>query len=234
MKWSLFMFIALSLALSACSSGPTVSLVFDDATLDQYENALPFMQQYGFQGTMYVITQKVGTTHEDESLMTWEQIQELHDAGWEIGAHSATHPNLVELSQEELTKELDQSYNDLTFRGYEPVGFAVPYGKYDDRVRNNAAIYFDYVRPSEWGVNNKQNFDIYALKSQWVTNQITILEIQDWIDELGEDDWLIIMFHIIDDDNPKEYATDVVVFEETLAYLDAQNIRVRTIRDVLE
>lgn len=37
--------------------------------------------------------------------MTWDEIGELVEAGWHIGAHTVTHPNLSELSKEDPTGE---------------------------------------------------------------------------------------------------------------------------------
>ena len=71
----------------------------------------PLMEQYGFTGNLFVNTgyfqrcgqPSVGTGQ--SSCATWDQIRELMAAGWTIGAHTHTHPNLSELSLTDPTGE---------------------------------------------------------------------------------------------------------------------------------
>jgi peptidoglycan/xylan/chitin deacetylase (PgdA/CDA1 family) len=42
---------------------------------------------------------------DERQLMTWEELGELRDAGWHIGAHTVSHPNLSQLSLEDPTGE---------------------------------------------------------------------------------------------------------------------------------
>ena len=52
----------------------------------------------------------VGTPHESElACMSWDQLREVADAGWEIGAHTCSHPFLTELGDEELSRELREA-----------------------------------------------------------------------------------------------------------------------------
>ena len=52
----------------------------------------------------------VGTPHEQElACMSWDQLREVADAGWEIGAHTCSHPFLTELSDEDLRRELGEA-----------------------------------------------------------------------------------------------------------------------------
>ena len=55
--------------------------------------------------------------------------------GHEIAVHTLTHPNLTQLSDSEIIRQVEQdrlNLSDLT--GYEVVGMAYPYGTYDSRV----------------------------------------------------------------------------------------------------
>jgi len=62
--------------------------------------------------------------------MTWEEIGELAEAGWHLGAHTVTHPNFSQLSQEDptgakLRQELEEC--DATLEknvGIQPQDFA--------------------------------------------------------------------------------------------------------------
>ncbi len=88
-----------------------VALHFDNGWLDTRTITLPIMEEYGFKGTCYVISEGTeaaskGTIAAIHTLtegavskpcITWKQAEELLAAGWEIGAHTATHPRLADL-----------------------------------------------------------------------------------------------------------------------------------------
>ena len=63
-------------------------LTFDDANEDNYTNAFPIMQKYGFTGVLYVPYDYIGTN----GYLTVDNIQAMAAAGWEVGSHSLSHP----------------------------------------------------------------------------------------------------------------------------------------------
>jgi peptidoglycan/xylan/chitin deacetylase (PgdA/CDA1 family) len=108
-----------------------IVITFDDGYLDNYENAWPLFQKYGFSATVFVITDAVGTS----GYLTWPQLQTLRDGGWEIAGHTATHPYLTDLSVSALQDELARSKKDLEDQLGQPVRFlAYPYGAYNAGV----------------------------------------------------------------------------------------------------
>ncbi len=68
-----------------------ILITFDDGYRDIYENAFPILKTMNYRATMYLIGIAIGA---DTSLTT-EMIKELAQAGWEMGSHSMTHPNLL-------------------------------------------------------------------------------------------------------------------------------------------
>jgi peptidoglycan/xylan/chitin deacetylase (PgdA/CDA1 family) len=67
--------------------------------------------------------------------MSWAQLRELADAGWEIGSHTRTHPRLTQLADEELARELGESREASERALGRPCrSFAYPYGDFDARV----------------------------------------------------------------------------------------------------
>ena len=78
------------------------------------------LDQYGYRGNLFIHTGPLDEMYggplppdEEREFMIWEEIGELMEAGWHIGAHTVTHPNLSELSLEDpdggkLRTELDQ------------------------------------------------------------------------------------------------------------------------------
>jgi peptidoglycan/xylan/chitin deacetylase (PgdA/CDA1 family) len=133
-------------------SGRTVAVTFDDAYLSVLELAKPMLDAVGFPATVYAptayldtpgqplkwagIEQWHGGEHEQELVpMSWDQLRELGDAGWEIGSHTRTHPHLTEVGDDALRSELVDSRATVEERMGKPcTTLAYPYGDYDERV----------------------------------------------------------------------------------------------------
>lgn len=135
--------------LSAFAEGrslpPTVAITFDDGYLDVIENAAPILQEFGFPATMYIVPGRVGTSAEWDTRYGGEmaplasacELRSVIDAGWEIGHHTRTHPDLTELSDEHLTEEIETARHELETLVDSPVTtFAYPFGLHDRRVRS--------------------------------------------------------------------------------------------------
>ena len=70
-----------------------------------------------------------------------ELARQLLDAGWEIGSHTRSHPDLRSLAEEEVKRELSESRAMLEQQLDTTVeSFAYPYGRCNDRVRDLAAM----------------------------------------------------------------------------------------------
>jgi peptidoglycan/xylan/chitin deacetylase (PgdA/CDA1 family) len=66
---------------------------------------------------------------------SWSQLRELVAAGWEIGSHSRTHPDLTNISDSALRDELEGSRDDCEAElGIGCSSIAYPYGSVDHRV----------------------------------------------------------------------------------------------------
>lgn len=130
---------------------PRIALTFDDNFRPGY--ALPVLQvlrQYDVKATMFV-TKVYTTAHLDLD-------QAMALGGFEIGDHSATHPDYTTLSRESLLYEIGagtSAYQDMTGSRTVPL-FRPPYGRSDATVTAVAAEKgFQYevewdVDPSDW------------------------------------------------------------------------------------
>lgn len=105
-----------------------IILTFDDGFMDVYENAYPILTEFGYTGTMYLIEDVIN----EHPYVTEEIIEELIDAGWEMGHHSKSHAYLPGLSN--LDDEVCDSRSRLVERFNQPFdSFAYPFAKKDDK-----------------------------------------------------------------------------------------------------
>jgi peptidoglycan/xylan/chitin deacetylase (PgdA/CDA1 family) len=120
---------AMSMADLAAGKGDDHAIVFtfDDGYEDFYTNAYPIFKKHGWTATLYVISGKIGGDY-----LTWDQIRELHSAGFEIGAHTVNHRNLSTLTETQQKIEIIQSKQDIEHQINVPVDtFAYPSGQYN-------------------------------------------------------------------------------------------------------
>ncbi|MFH1161523.1 MAG: polysaccharide deacetylase family protein [bacterium] len=69
------------------------------------------------------------------SFLSSGQIRYLADAGWEIGSHLVSHKSVIQLSDQDVRDELEQSKTQLEgISGKPVVTVAYPYGSYDERT----------------------------------------------------------------------------------------------------
>jgi peptidoglycan/xylan/chitin deacetylase (PgdA/CDA1 family) len=126
-------------SLSESHEPNTVALTFDDGLENFYDLAFPILQRYDFTATVFLVSDYIGqqTTwdYHKRNHLNWQQIAELAAAGIEFGSHSATHPDLRALDDEELQYELFGSKRFLEEKLGRPVKYvSYPFGRYDERV----------------------------------------------------------------------------------------------------
>ena len=78
-----------------------VVITFDDGWIDCYDTAFPVLQKYGMTATFFIIAGSVGSIPADH-VMSWGEIEEMSQAGMEIGSHTMTHPYLTTLEPDML------------------------------------------------------------------------------------------------------------------------------------
>lgn len=110
-----------------------IIITFDDGYLDNYENAFPLLQKYGFSGAFFIITDVVN--HRTPGYMTWDMVREMRAAGMEFGAHGRTHIDLAQADLDQLVWQALGSTEVFQVELGEPARYiAYPSGKYDKDV----------------------------------------------------------------------------------------------------
>ena len=83
-----------------------VVLTFDDGNRSDHEFVAPLLERYGF-GATFFITEGLGFRDDEEYFLTWEEVRDLHDRGFEIGNHTRSHPDVASLGRDQLIAELE-------------------------------------------------------------------------------------------------------------------------------
>ncbi len=125
-----------------------VILTFGNGPKSQYIDAKPILDKYGFKASFFVVCNWIDSDEDnDNSHMTWQDIETLDSEGHNIEAKSLNHKDLTKLSASELEFEVGQSKKCLDDHNIDARVFGTPYGKGWDNstVINTIAKYYDFA-----------------------------------------------------------------------------------------
>lgn len=122
-----------------------IIITIDDGYLDTYTYAYPLLKEYGMRAVVFVLGDRnIRYNKWDEqktlsrsSLMNKEQILEMYQNGFEIGAHTLSHPDLRTLTEKEAWEEINSSKRALKKElGIDPITFCYPHGGLNKRTKS--------------------------------------------------------------------------------------------------
>ena len=119
-------------------NSPSVVITFDDG----YKNILSVIDLFNdikAKPTIFIISNSSQSNRKElESnlkFLSIKDIKKLTSMGWEIGSHTATHPNMVHLSDSQLFEEIKNSKMTIEKKINRKVRYiAYPKGKYNDNI----------------------------------------------------------------------------------------------------
>lgn len=130
----------------------SVVFTFDDALSSVMEYAIPVLSEADFRATVFAVADYCGTSNDwpsqpasvpRQSTMSFSQLRELAQSGFEIGAHTLTHPQLPRLSRSASEHEIVRSKDVLEQQtGHGVNVFAYPYGLTTPEHREIAQRHF--------------------------------------------------------------------------------------------
>jgi len=102
-----------------------------------------------------------------DRMLSWDDARALQSAGWELGAHTVSHPWLAQIPRAEALEEMERSRDELGTRlGIERPSFAFPAGSYDDELivaARGLGFRSLFVRGAGRRVNSLSSTDQYSL-----------------------------------------------------------------------
>ncbi len=106
-----------------------ICLTFDDGYSSDYSIVLPELKKKNAYASFFIVTDWIDTP----GYLTKKQVKDLSTSGMQIGSHSKSHPNFLEMTSEERLNELKQSKLVLEeIIGKEVTSFSFPFGFFNE------------------------------------------------------------------------------------------------------
>lgn len=166
-----------------------VALTFDDGMASVFSQALPVLKEHGACAHLFLTTSSVGRDNRwrgqsrnapEFEMLDWGQIEACQAGGMHIENHTATHPDLLNLSEEAIEAECTAADEIIESRlGRRPAYFAYPYGRTDSRVariteKRYRGCVTTILRPLGGAEDRAAlpRIDSYYLRSPWLYRRL--------------------------------------------------------------
>jgi peptidoglycan/xylan/chitin deacetylase (PgdA/CDA1 family) len=168
--------------------------------------------------------------------MTLAQLQQLYDAGWDIGNHTSTHADLSTLDGAAVAKELTDCADFLVDHRMPRAArhVAYPDGSYDDSVlRAMAATHMDTGRTVDYRPEPLPFDDPYLLPGAPTNStQLTVAQIESDIDRAVTDGATIELFFHAIGPRADSYTQSITDFTAICDYVHKLDVPVLTISEL--
>ena len=133
---------------SAADNRTLVAITLDDGYHCWTSEIMPVLQKYDMPATFYIIDPQY------QKGFSWTDAQELYNAGYEIGWHTAKHVSVDMMASSEIASDFESAEPMFESHGLpRPETFAYPSGRHSDQSMEVASRYFVASRTTEDGVN---------------------------------------------------------------------------------
>ena len=233
-KISLLLFLILvscSITTVKDNHKPYVVIMFDDGSKTVYQTAFPILKRYNFPATNALVTKYVG----GEYTLSWAEVDTLTNLyGWETAAHTYSHPNFTQITNDELKEDIEICLGDLNSHGYYPQTLAIPYGLVKKEQLPILQEYFKNIR-SVKDIHYHNPIDRYYLGCYLVNHNNSPLQVKERIFYAQEhqEDLVVLLFHVIDNSGRK-YTYPTEKFEKIIKFLYDNGFEVVTLNDALD
>lgn len=212
-----------------------VSLTFDDNPSSAFTVARPYLDKYGYAGTLYPVIDRIGAAG---SMTVAQMLQLQNQNGWDFGAHASTlqrHTSgFQNMTEAELTTEFETIRNWMRDNGLRGESYAWPNGDSSPLAEKIASRYFRsgrsiYYRTHEV-VPPTNPFRLRALNA----TGYSLAQLQAEVDRAKAGrHWLVLIFHDIVTTPSALNDVATATFQGLVDYLNTQQMAVRTVSQVL-
>lgn len=146
-----------------------IALTFDDGPNNETREIMNILERYQIKATFFIWAEFVEKFS--------DVVEELVSRGHHLGNHTLTHPNLLELSKEEVLAEVSETDEILAnFIDQKPHLFRPPYGYINDEIREwiDKEIVLWTVDSKDWSNIPEQEI-IDNVMNQVTNNDIVLL-----------------------------------------------------------
>ncbi len=238
MKLFLFTALALGLLIPARAADKVpdklVVLTFDDSVASHATFVAPLLKKLGF-GATFFITEGFEFAVDKEHYMTWEQIEELNKAGFEIGNHTRHHTGVVKQKPEQLAADVEYIEQQCAKHGIpRPTSFCYPgYQSSDAAVKLLRERGYQFARAGGEKAVDPATDNPLTLPQAFDSKPDRTLEQFKAAVALAKDGHPVIMtFHGVPDIMHPWVNTDPAKFESYMAYLKDQGCKVIALREL--
>lgn len=214
-----------------------ISLTFDDTYAEAYSVARPYMDKYGYAGSLYPIQGNFGAA----GCLTEAQATEMFRVnGWDFGYHASTQvahdADLTTYTEAQLVTEFETQRAWAAQRGIAGDSFAYPLAYFNALVETVGARYFRTARTN--GVSRVEvlpPFNAYRIRPILANSAATLASLSALADAVKSGKgWGVVTFHRIMASGPGANDTTTAIFQGFIDYINAQGIAVETVGQVMD
>lgn len=232
------------LAFASSAADRVVVLTFDDAVKSHRTYVAPLLKELGFGATFFVTHRWM---EDEENFMSWEDIREIHEMGFEIGNHTWTHRDMGDPQNvRKLAGELGLVNFMLEKQGVpNPITFAYPGNKFGPEA---FAILqqggYVFARRGMQPEKEYGKIELGPLYDPRVHHPLLVPTTADaypvWdlshfkrvVNTAEPGKFVVLQFHGVPDGAHPWVHSDPAKFRQFMQYLKAGNFKVISLRDV--
>jgi len=151
----------------------SILITFDDGWKDNYLNAYPILEEYGFKFAVFLTVDKIG---KDKQFLNWDEVSLMAREGTDFGSHTLSHSDLSQLNNSQLYKELAESKRIIEEKIGKSVEFlCYPKGYFNLEVKRLAEEVGYQAGFSVLRGKNKAGIDPYEIRRIGIGNKDNLL-----------------------------------------------------------
>ena len=221
-----------------------VVLTFDDSSKSHFTVVRPLLLEYGF-GATFFITEGWDFAENKTDYMTWEEIRQLHEDGFEIGNHTRDHLGITDRTVGSLAEQLQAIADRCQEHGIPaPVSFAWPGNAWTPQAfeilkqhgivfaRRGGAPEYPYEEGRGFAYQPEQDHPLLLPSAGDARPKWALQDLERAVQQAKSGRIAILQFHGVPDTAHDWVSSSRASFEAYLKYLQLQKCEVVSLRDL--